>query len=91
MKSLRSPAFKFTDDQLCRAYRELYSDQMVIVTNLKPSIGEAEMKLDKRMRGIQYFKIALNTTSNDDSKAHPDNSSQGTVRLGSMNDIFVSF
>lgn len=48
MLTLKSPVFKMNESQLCRAYNELYQDQMVIVTNLKPVIGEVEMRLDNR-------------------------------------------
>ena len=59
---------------------------MIIITNLKPIIGDIEMKVDNRMRNIQYFKIALNLTSNNDH--HRSNI---WIRLRSLNDIQVSF
>lgn len=60
MRTLASPtAFNFNEDQLCRAYRLLYSDQMVVVTNVKPSVGELDLKFDQRSRHIQFVKIQL--------------------------------
>ena len=54
MQTLRSPPFHFEQGgaDLALAYRELYQDQIVIVTNLKPVVADIENKSDRKARGI---------------------------------------
>ncbi len=40
-----------------RAYKELYFDQLIVVCNVKPLIGELELKIEKRPRPLLYFKL----------------------------------
>eukprot|EP00347_Sterkiella_histriomuscorum_P012945 403366616 len=58
MKTLQKQ-FGFNLNQLAQAHRHLYSNQMVIVVNVKPIVGEIEMKLDKRPRNIIYVKLSI--------------------------------
>jgi thiamine kinase-like enzyme len=58
MKTLQK-GFKFELSQLARAHKHLYSDQMIIVNNVKPAIGELELKLEKKPRNIVYVKVLI--------------------------------
>jgi hypothetical protein len=58
MKTLSS-GFKFNLGQLARAQKELYSNQMAIVCNVKPIMGEYEFKIEKRPKPLLYLKLSI--------------------------------
>jgi len=51
--------FKFNQGLLCKAYKELYSDQLVVVCNIKPIMGELEFKIEKKPKPILFFKVLI--------------------------------
>jgi hypothetical protein len=59
MQTLKAAPFNFEQDDLCRAYRELYQDQLVVITNIKPVVSDIENKGERRPRTLQYVKIQL--------------------------------
>ena len=61
MKTLKNAPFLFENEFLCQVYREIYQDQMVIVTNMKPLISEVENKSERKPRSIHYIRIQLST------------------------------
>ncbi len=85
MQTLRSPAFKFNESQLCRAYREIYQEKMVIITNFKPQVGEVEVKHFNRLRSIQYFKLLITSLEGERIGVTPH------IRLRNMADLRISF
>jgi hypothetical protein len=52
MQTLRAAPFHFDMDDLSLAYRELYQDQLVVITNLKPVVLDIENKVDRRSKTI---------------------------------------
>ncbi|CDW89894.1 UNKNOWN [Stylonychia lemnae] len=58
MKTLQQ-SFRFELKDLVKTYKQLYSDQMIIVVNVKPAVGELELRLEKRPRNIIFVKIAI--------------------------------
>jgi len=50
--------FKFSLNQLANASAELFCDQLVIVVNVKPTMGELEMRMQKKVQPIIYIKIS---------------------------------
>lgn len=73
---------RLTDDQLCRVNTELFQDQMVIVTNMKPVLGELDFKFDSKQRDIHFVRISLRPNFTEGAST--------LVRLRSNADIQVA-
>ena len=65
---------------------------MVIVTNLKPVLGDLESKNDRRPRTIHYFRLLINSGQHEQLSGIPGSAgSSSHIRLRSMSDIRLSF